>query len=83
MELLKVNSPVWSLKIIIVWNLRFDTVVAEPLLITLEEVLELMKQISWEIRKRVLESPGFSVNFFCGNPVTYFPINLHLVYLIP
>ena len=40
---------------------------AEPLLITLEEVLELMKQISWEIRKRVLESPGFSVNFFCGN----------------
>ena len=27
-----------------------------------------MKQISWKIRKRVLESPGFSVNFFCGNP---------------
>ena len=28
-----------------------------------------MKQMSWKIRKRVLESPGFSINFFCGNPV--------------
>ena len=35
--------------------LRFDIViVSEPLLITLE---------------KVLESPGFSINFFCGNPV--------------
>ena len=28
-----------------------------------------MKQMPWKIRKRALESPGFSINFFCGNPV--------------
>ena len=25
--------------------------------------------MSWEIRKRILENPGFLINFFCGNPV--------------
>ena len=30
-----------------------------------------MKQVSWKIRKRVLESPGFSINFFGGNPEKY------------
>ena len=25
--------------------------------------------MSWKIRKRVLESPGFSINFFCDNPL--------------
>ena len=30
-----------------------------------------MKQISWKIRKRVLKSPGFSFNFFCGNTALY------------
>ena len=34
-----------------------------------EKVLESRKQIYWKIRKRVLESPGFSVNFFCGSHV--------------
>ena len=39
----------------------FDVVIAsEPLLITLEKVLELMKQMSWKT--------GFSIEFFCGNP---------------
>ena len=39
----------------------FDIVIAsEPLLITLEKVLELMKQMSWKT--------GFSIEFFCGNP---------------
>ena len=34
-----------------------------------KKVLESRKQIYWKIRKRVLESPGFSVNFFCGSHV--------------
>ena len=40
------------------------------------KILELMKQISWKIRKRVLESPGFSITFFCGNP-DYFISHVH------
>ena len=32
------------------------------------KIRELTKQMSWKIRKIVLESPGFSINFYCGNP---------------
>ena len=60
-------------------SLRFDIViVSEPLLIALEEVWEspgiyqyylknprkVLK--SWKIGKRVLENPGFSINFSVG-----------------
>ena len=27
-----------------------------------------MKQMPWKVRKGVLKSPGFSINYFCGNP---------------
>ena len=27
--------------------------------------------MSWKFRKRDLDSPGFSINFFCGNPALF------------
>ena len=50
----------------------FDVVIAsEPLLITLEKVLELIKQMSWKT--------GFSIEFFCGNPAKSYLSNKFLL----
>ena len=40
-----------------------------------------MNKMSWKIRKRVLESAGFSIKFFCGNPKYSCGLNLYGVYL--
>ena len=37
-----------------------------------------MKEMSWKIRKIVLESPGFSNIFFSGNPASSGPRSSHL-----